>query len=106
LPSAKASRERTSECTLLVVKDGSHYWASSDLSLTVSEVKAIYRLRQQIEETFKILKSQLRWGKCPGPSKTAQAMRQGTTVYRLRRCLCRQAIPLQSPLLQPFRVAA
>ena len=113
----------TGGLTVLVVKDGSHFWASSDVSLTVPEVKAIYRLKQQIEETFKILKDQLRWGKCPASSKAAQlahlhlcliafcalqseAVRQGTTVYRLRRCLFRQAIPLQSPLLQPLSVTA
>jgi putative transposase len=108
---------------VLVVKDGSRYWASSDVSLSVPQVKALYQLKQQLEETFKILKDQLRWGKNPARTQAAQvahlhlclmafcvldheATHQRTTVYRLRRSLFRQAIPLHTPLFEPFMNAA
>src|SRR5262249_15714263 len=47
---------------LLVVKDGCRYLATSDLSLSIREGKVLYGIRQQVEETIKVLKSQLAWG--------------------------------------------
>ncbi|MCS6805502.1 MAG: hypothetical protein NZ823_10235 [Blastocatellia bacterium] len=104
---------------VLVVKDGSRSWARRHLSLSVPHVKAIYRIKQRLEQTIKVPKDQLRWGKNPARSQPAhlahllhlclmafcvlqqQAADQGTTIDRLRRALFRQAIPLHSPLLQP-----
>ncbi len=101
---------------VLIVKDGKRYLATSDLTLDVREVKALYGQRQQVEEFFKILRGQLRWGQSPARSQAAQmahlhlclmaycvleteAFRQHTTIYRLRRALFRQEVPRQSPLL-------
>ena len=108
---------------VLVVKDGKRYLATSALTLSVMQVKALYAKRQQIEEFFKILRGQLRWHQCPARSRAAQtahlhlclmaycvleeeASRQQTTIYRLRRQLFRQEVPRQSPLLEPFSLAA
>jgi hypothetical protein len=35
------------------------YYASNRLSLTAPEVRPLYRLRQEIEEVIRVLKSQL-----------------------------------------------
>ena len=108
---------------MLIVKDGKRFLATSDLSLTVVQVKLCYALRQQIEETFKILKSELAWADSPARSKSAQlahlhlslcafvvldaeAARTGSTSYQLRKLLFRQAVPLHSNLFQPFTSAA
>lgn len=56
----------------LVVKDNGHYWASSDLTLTSTVVKELYRKRQLIEEFFKILKSELRIEGCSARNQIAQ----------------------------------
>ena len=108
---------------VLLVKDGKRYLATNDLSLSVGDVKRHYGKRQQIEEFFKVMRDQLRWQQCPARSEAAQqahfhlcllaycvleaeAVKQGTTIYKVRRCLYRQEVPKQSPLLQPFIRAA
>ena len=108
---------------VLVVKDGKRYLATSDLNLSVVQVKALYGQRQQIEEFFRLLRGQLRWHQCPARSRAAQtahlhlcliaycvleaeAVRRQTTIYRLRRVLFRQEVPRQSPLLEAFSFAA
>jgi putative transposase len=108
---------------VLVVKDGARYLATSDLTLSVRQVKALYGQRQQIEEFFRLMRGQLRWHQCPARSQAAQtahlhlclmaycvleeeAVRQQTTIYRLRRNLFRQEVPRQSPLLEAFSLAA
>jgi len=48
----------------LVVKDGRRYWGTTDLTRTAREVKARYSNRQQIEETFRLLKQEFGWGSC------------------------------------------
>lgn len=55
-----------------VVKDYDNYWATSDLTLSSSEVKRHYRYRQLIEEFFKILKSELRLEGCSSRESIAQ----------------------------------
>lgn len=107
----------------LVVKDGCRYLATSDLSLTIHQVKQLYLMRQQIEEVIKILKDQLAWGKSPAHNKTTQlahlhlclmafcvlqtaAIAQASTPYKIRRALFRQAVPTYSLLFQPFIKAA
>ena len=47
---------------VLVIKDGRRYWGTNDLTLTPREVKAHYSYRQQIEETFRLLKQEFGWG--------------------------------------------
>jgi len=47
------------EHSVLVVKDGRCYWGTNDLPLTPRVVKAHYMQRQQIEETFRLLKQEL-----------------------------------------------
>jgi len=108
---------------VLIVKDGKRYLATSDLSLSLQEVKVIYGERQQIEEFFRVLRDQLRWGKCPARSRRAQtahlhlclmaycvleteAVGQQMSIYKLRRRLFRQEVPRQSPLLALFISAA
>lgn len=57
---------------VLVVKDNDNYWATSDRTLSSSEVKRHYRYRQIIEEFFKILKSELRLESCSSRESIAQ----------------------------------
>jgi transposase len=45
-----------------VIKDGRRYWVSNDLDLTRAQMKGHYRMRQQIEETFRLLKQEFGWG--------------------------------------------
>ena len=118
-----ATGKLTGGVEVLRVCDGKRYLATSDLGLSVVQVKALYGQRQQVEEFFKLLRGQLRWGQCPARSEAAQtahlhlclmaycaleaeAARQRTTIYRVRRSLCREALPTQSPLLEPFSLAA
>ncbi len=63
---------------VLIVKDGKRYLATSDLTLDVREVKALYGQRQQVEEFFKILRGQLRWGQSPARSQAAPQWRIST----------------------------
>jgi hypothetical protein len=49
---------------VVVVKDGRRYWGTNDLTLTVRNVKAHYAHRQQIAETFRLLKQEGGWGSC------------------------------------------
>lgn len=118
-----ARGQLTGGVEVLIVKDGKRYLATSDVGLSLREVKAIYGQRQQIEEFFKLMRSQLRWGQCPARGQAAQtahlhlclmaycaleaeAARRRTTIYQLRRSLFREGVPRQSPLLEPFRLAA
>jgi len=86
-------------------------------------VKRRYGKRQQIEEFFKVMRDQLRWQQCSARSEAvqpahlhlcvlaycvlaAEAVKKGTTIYKVRRWLYRQEVALQSPLFQPFIRAA
>jgi hypothetical protein len=108
---------------VLVVKDGRRYWGTNDLTLTVREVKAHYAQRQQIEETFRLLKQEFGWGNCSCQKQQAQwahlhlglyalvltqqtAFAHGQTIYAFRQSLFSRSIP-QNPLaLQEFAQAA
>ena len=108
---------------VLVVKDGRRYWGTNDLALTVREVKAHYSHRQQIEETFRLLKQEFGWGSCSCRKQQAQwahlhlglyalvltqqkAYADGQSIYALRQSLFTHSIP-QNPLaLQEFAQAA
>ena len=108
---------------VLVVKDGRRYWGTNDLQLTSREVKAQYSHRQQIEETFRLLKQELGWGSCSCQKQQAQwahlhlglyalvltqqaAFARNQTIYRFRRALFLHAIPQNPSVLQEFAQAA
>ena len=111
------------EHPVLVVKDGRRYWGTNDLTLTAREVKAQYSNRQQIEETFRLLKQEFGWGSCSCQKQQAQwahlhlglyalvltqqtAFVRGQTIYAFRQSLFLRSIP-QNPLtLQEFVQAA
>lgn len=111
------------EHPVLVVKDGRRYWGTNDRTLTPHEVKAHYSHRQQIEETFRLLKQEFGWGGCSCQKQQAQwahlhlglfalvlthqtACARGQTIYAFRQSLFLHAIP-QNPLaLQEFAQAA
>ena len=109
--------------TVLVVKDGHRYWGTNDRALTPGVVKGHYSHRQQIEETFRLLKRELGWSSCSCQKQQAQwahlhlglyalllsqqtAFARGQTLYAFRQSLFIRPIP-QNPLaLQEFAVAA
>jgi len=108
---------------VLVVKDGSRFLASNDITLSIQDLKLRYANRQLIEESFKILKFQLSWGKNPSHSEQAQfahlhlalmafccldaeSAATGLTPYSIRRSLFPGAVPKQSHLIQYFIQAA
>jgi putative transposase len=106
-----------------VIKDGKRYWVTNDLEISPSKIKREYRRRQQVEETFRLLKQEFGWGGSSCQSALAQtahlhlglmalcltqreALAQGQTVYAFKRELFRQPIPNQLPLLEHFFLAA
>lgn len=108
---------------VLVVKDGRRYWGTNDLRLTPRAVKAHYAYRQQIEETFRLLKQELGWGGCSCQKQQAQwahlhvglyalvltqqtAFARGQTIYAFRQSLFLHSIPQNPSALQDFAQAA
>jgi len=106
-----------------VIKDGRRFWVTNDLTLTPAQIKHHYRRRQQIEETFRLLKQEFGWGSCRARKADAQivhlhlglvalcltqqsAFNQGLTIYAFKRQLFRLPIPDHLPWLQPFLDAA
>ncbi len=100
--------------TVLVVKDGRCYWGTNDRTLTPREVKEHYSHRQQIEETFRLLKQEFGWGSCSCQKHQAQwahlhlglsalmltqqtAFARGQTIYAFRQSLFIRPLP-QNPL--------
>ena len=88
-----------------------------------AQIKRQYRQRQQIEETFRLLKQEFGWGgSSTRKAKTQRAhlhwglmalcltqqaaINQRQTVYAFKRELFQQPIPNQLPFLQHFLVAA
>ena len=105
----------------LVVKDGRRFWLSNDLTLTSGELKRHYRFRQQVEETFRLLKQEFGWGKCQAGTKKAQNAHlhlglyalclvqmkaKGESVYQFKQNLFRQAIPTQHQFIELFTATA
>jgi Transposase DDE domain len=107
---------------VLVVKDGRRYWGTNDLTLSPREVKRHYSYRQQIEETFRLLKQELGWGSCSCQKPQAQwaqlhlglsalvltqqrAFARGQTMYAVRQSLFLQPIPQNPSALQEFAPA-
>ncbi len=109
--------------SVLVVKDGGRYWDTNELRLSPHEVKAHYSHRQQIGETFRLLKQEFGWGWCSCQKQQAQwahlhlglyalvltqqrAFARGQTIYAFRQCLFLQRIPQNPSVLQEFTEAA
>lgn len=106
---------------ILLVKNGSKYLISNDVSLTSGALRGHYRFRQQVEETFRLLKQEFGWGKCRARSVKAQSAHlhlglyalclvqmkaENETVYQFKQNLFRAAIPTQNQFIESFTVAA
>jgi putative transposase len=108
---------------VVVVKDGRRYWGTNAVTLTSREVKAHYSKRQQIEETFRLLKQEFGWGGCSCQKQQAQwahlhlglyalvltqhaAFARGQTIYALRQSLFLRSIPQNPSILQELAQAA
>jgi putative transposase len=108
---------------VVVVKDGRRYFVSNGVELSSSELKRHYRIRQQIEELFRLLKQEFGWGAASAQKARAQvahlhlglyalclteqaAMKAGQTIYAFKRNLFRLPIPAHLPQLDAFSVAA
>jgi len=106
-----------------VVKDGKKYWVSNQVQLSVAQLKQQYRKRQQIEETFRLLKQEFGWGSCRARKAKAQiahlhlglialclsqraAESKGQTIYAFKQSLFRLPIPDQLTYLEYFNAAA
>lgn len=106
-----------------VIKDGKRYWVTNDLELSPARIKREYRVRQQIEETFRLLKQEFGWGGSSVRKAEAQiahlhlglmalcitqqaALAYNQTVYAFKRDLFRRQIPDQLPFLEYFPIAA
>ncbi len=104
---------------ILIVKDGTRFLLTNNLSLTSAQVKKLYAVRQQIEEVFRLLKQEFGWGKCRANSLQAQkahlhlglyafclvqskAEDKKLTIYAYKQNLFREQIPTQSQFLQGF----
>jgi len=109
--------------SVVVVKDGRRYWGTKDLTLTPRAVKAHYSHRQQIEETFRLLKQAFGWGGWSCQKQQAQwehlhlglyallltqhtAFAHNTTIYAFRQSLFVRSIPQNPSALQEFAQAA
>ncbi len=105
----------------LVVKDGRRFWLTNNLCLTSAELKRRYGFRQQVEETFRLLKQEFGWGKCQAGTKKAQSAHLhlglyalclvqmkagGQSAYKFKQDLFRQAIPTQHQLVELFTASA
>jgi hypothetical protein len=106
---------------ILLVKDGSKFLMTNELSLTSRTVKRLYRFRQQVEETFRLLKQEFGWGKCRAQKLQAQTAHlhlglyalclvqmktKDETVYKFKQNLFREAIPTENQFIQSFTVFA
>jgi len=108
---------------VLIVKDGKKYYLTNDLSLASAEVKRFYRVRQQIEEVFRLLKQEFGWGRCRAATIQSQkahlhlglyafcltqtrAFENKQTIYAFKQDLFRQQIPTQRQFVQGFTAFA
>jgi putative transposase len=106
-----------------VVKDGRRYFVTNDTLLSSPDVKATYRHRQQIEETFRLLKQEFGWGGASAQKARAQvahlhlglyalclvqaeAIKNGATIYAFKRRLFRLPIPDHLAQLEQLPLAA
>ena len=106
-----------------VVKDGRRYFVANDIGLSSAELKRHYRIRQQIEEVFRLLKQEFGWGAASAQKARAQvahlhlglyalclteqaAMKKGQTIYAFKRELFRLSIPEHLSQLEDLSLAA
>ncbi len=106
-----------------VVKDGRRYFVTNSTELSSREVKAHYLNRQQIEETFRLLKQEFGWGGASAQKARAQvahlhlglyalcvtqaeAIKHGQTIYAFKRRLFRLPIPEHLAHLEQLSLAA
>ncbi len=106
-----------------IIKEGKRYWVTNDPGLKPAQIKRVYRVRQPVEERFRLLKQEFGWGGSSTRKAKAQtahlhlglmalcltqqaALTQGQTVYAFKRELFRQPLPSQLPLLEHFFAAA
>ena len=116
-------RVRKVKHEVFVVKDGRNYFISNDKTLSSKQLKHHYRFRQQIEETFRLLKQEFGWSGCSARKLQAQnahlhlslyafcivekeALEKGETIYQFKHNLFRLPIPNQLPLLKDLKLAA
>lgn len=94
---------------------------TNEISLTSQTIKRLYQFRQQVEETFRLLKQEFGWGKCRARSVQAQTAHlhlglyalclvqmtaENETVYKFKQNLFRAAIPTQTQFIQTFTICA
>jgi len=108
---------------VLIVKDGRRYFVTNATHLASTEVKRRYRTRQQIEETFRLLKQEFGWGSASHQKLQAQnahlhlglyalclvqqaAYQQRQTIYAFRHSLFRLPIPDKLPFADALSLAA
>ena len=108
---------------VVVVKDGRRYFVSNETALSSSELKRRYRVRQQIEEVFRLLKQEFGWGGASAQKARAQvahlhlglyalcltqqaAIKHGQTIYAFKRRLFRLPIPEHLSQLDNLSLAA
>ncbi|GAC1446255.1 MAG: transposase [Pyrinomonadaceae bacterium] len=72
-----------------VVKDGRRYFVTNEVQLSSPEVKAHYRVRQQIEELFRLLKQEFGWSSASAQKAQAQVAHLHMGLYAL--CLVQTA---------------
>jgi putative transposase len=106
-----------------IIKDGRRFFVSNDLEIKSAQVKQHYRVRQQIEETFRLLKQEFGWGGSSVRKAKAQeahlhlglmalclaqqaAYTRQQSVYAFKRDLFCQPIPDQLPFGKDFLAAA
>ena len=99
------------------------YHLANDFRLTSAEVKRFYRVRQQIEEVFRLLKQEFGWRRCRAASLHSQkahlhlgvygfclvqnkAIEKQQTKYAFKQDIFREAIPTQTQFLQGFTAFA
>lgn len=106
-----------------IIKDGRRFYVTNDLLSKPAEVKKHYRLRQQIEETIRLLKQEFGWGGSSVRKAKAQvahlhlglmarclaqhaAHQHQQSVYAFKRDLFHRPIPDQLPFWKDFLAAA
>ncbi|MFP5260816.1 MAG: transposase [Blastocatellia bacterium] len=104
------------------MKEGKRYRVRNDVELKPAQIKRQYLNRQQIEETFRLLKQEFGWGGSSSSKAKAQAARlhlglmalrltlqatltQGQIACALKRELFHRPIPNQLLFLEHFLVA-
>ena len=106
-----------------VVKDGRRYFVTNDTQLSSTQLKQHYRVRQQIEEVFRLLKQEFGWGGSSAQRARAQvahlhlglyalciteqaAIKEGQTIYAFKRNLFRLPVPEHLPQLENLSLTA